>query len=255
MINRKWLTFFLSTILGVVLVYQGCAKKISSFSYDASLDSSIGKYNLGAGGDGYNCVPGKRLGIWLDPTETGEFKSENYLGFIVSYSGEFSAADNYNYYSASAHPKIGPTPSGFKANIFFYEGSDGLVLNLFSNIDEAGSSDNIVNMDIETVGNNNNDRVILSDDNGELKYITTVGNVRQYQGRFHYWSNTDGGVLGPFQGTDFKIRVKFLNTGDVQDARFYSANGYAFDLKDSENQISSFIIAFEDYEDCSGATK
>ncbi|MCC6137798.1 MAG: hypothetical protein IT287_04150, partial [Bdellovibrionaceae bacterium] len=236
--------------IGIVLIYQGCSKKASSFNYDPNLDKS-GKYGLGAGGGGYACVPGKRLGIWLDPDNSGNFKDENKLGFIVSYSGALTAAANYNYYSASAHPHVGPVPIGFKTNVFFYEGPDGLAISMFSNIDEAGSADNQVDIDIETLGNANSDKVLLSDDGGELKFISASGSgVRLYQGRFHYWTNTDGGVIGPFYGENFKIRVKFLSTGDIQDARFYSANGYSFNLKDSENQISSFMIAYEDYEDC-----
>lgn len=249
--KHLWLFGAWIGLIGIVLAYQNCAKKTSSFTYDEDLDKVNGTYTLGAGGDGYSCVPGKRLGIWLDPDNSGTFSDDNYLGFVVAYSGSLNADANYNYYSASAHPVTGPTPIGFKTNIFFYEGPTGLALNLFSNIDEAGSTDNQVDIDIETFGNAGEDSVLLSDDNLELKYISTSGiGVKLYHGRFHYWSNTDGGVLGPFLGDAFKIRVKFLSTGDIHDARFYSANGYSFDLKDNEQQISSFLIAFEAYEDC-----
>jgi len=231
--------------------FQNCGKKTNSFSYNPSLDRT-GKYNYGGGGGGYACVEGQRIGIWLDPNNTGVQEEKNYLGFIVAYTGKKDAAANYNYYSASAHPIVGPTPSGFQTNVFFYEGPDSkLAFNLFSNIDAAGSTDNQVDLDIFTTGNGKKDGVLLSDDDLELKYLGGYGNEgKQYQGRFHYWSNTDGGVIGPFSGETYKIRVKFLATGDVQSARFYSANGYAFDLKDDENQISSFIIAYQDYHEC-----
>lgn len=249
--RRYWFLGLWSAFVFLFFVFQNCSKKSNSFTYDPNLDTLSGKYNYGGGGGGYTCVPGKRLGIWLDPDNSGAFVDKNYLGFIVSYTGSLLPAANYNYYSASAHPVVGPTPTGFKTNVFFYEGPDGgLAINFFSNIDESGSPDNQVDIDIETVQNGKLDSVLLSDDNLELKNTSSTADGHKYQARFHYWSNTDGGVIGPFRGDTFKIRFRFLSTGDIQDARFYSANGYAFDLKDAENQISSFLVAYQDYEDC-----
>ena len=202
------------------------------------------------------CVPGKRLAIWLDPDESGIIAQENYLGSIVSYSGNETVADNYNYYSFSAHPNIGPQPIGFHLNVFFYEGEDGLGFNFFANIDSndesKGSSNNQVDIDIIVSGNDGADDVLISDDNHELNLVSRENNSDRaiYAGRFHYWYNTDGGAVGPLIGNDYKIQAKILNTGDLTNARFYSADGSSFLLHDTTSEITSFIIAFESYEAC-----
>jgi hypothetical protein len=231
-------------VVGLVLLLltTNCGKKISSFSARTDLDSVEER--------GLTCVSGERLGIWLDPDKSGKLSDDNYLGSVVAYSGSTTAAVNYDYYSASAHPAVGPQPQGFETNVFFYSGSDGLALTLFSNIDEAGSTDNIVNLDVQISGNAKHDEVLLSDDGDEMALIKRLTDVTYYEGRFHYWRNTDGAVLGPLTGTDYKIRVQFLSTGDIQNARFYSANGRTFTLKDKQNKISSFVIAYKSYEDC-----
>src|SRR5690606_28048784 len=100
--------------------------------------------------------------------------------------------------------------------VFFYEGSDGLALNFFFNIDKGGSPDNKVDWDIYTWGNNNSDQVMLMDDPVDtFEFKGVFGNKRKYEGRWHYWSNTDGGILGPFIGEDFLIRVQVVGTGDL----------------------------------------
>ena len=196
------------------------------------------------------CQEGKRLGIWLDPDKTGVLADNNYLGEIKSYTGTLSSFDNYRYYSASAHPVIGPTPLSYESNIYFYEGPDGLTLNFYSNLDEGGSDYNSVNWDIITKGNSGKDKVILSDDNKELTQTFQSPLKSRYQARFQYWKNTDGGVIGPFVGKNYQIQVHILNTGDIQNAIFYSADGNAFPLKDENNQISSFVISYKSEQTC-----
>jgi hypothetical protein len=198
------------------------------------------------------CVPGQKVGVWLDRNADGSAEGEPYLGSFVAYSGTLTAANNYNYYSVSAHPITGPQPVGFKTTVFFYEGLDGLALNFFSNIDEGGSTDNIQNWDITTTNNARLDSVLLSDDPGELQLYssTTTTETQVYRLRSHYWSNTDGGVIGPFDRTDFRIAVKVLSSGDNIDAAFYSANGTILPLKDGDTPVSSFIIGSEGFETC-----
>ena len=76
-----------------------------------------------------------------------------------------------------------------------------MALNFYSGVDDGGSADNQVNMDITTTGNSKNDQVILSDDGNELhRDNTDITGGWKYVDRFHYWSNTDGGVIGPFAG-------------------------------------------------------
>lgn len=197
------------------------------------------------------CKEGKVLGIWLDPDQSGVLKDENFKGSIVSYSGNDSGAENYNFYSDSAHPIIGPSPFGYEAQIFFFDGSDGLSLNFYANIDKGGSSDNEMNVDIEVLNNNLADKMILSDDEGEFKQISQEETSSSYEGRFHYWTNTDGGVLGPLVGENFKLQFKFNATGDVNTANFYSAGGGSISLSEnSGSDISSFVIAYKSYQIC-----
>lgn len=195
------------------------------------------------------CVASSNLGVWIDPEETGLINANNFLGDISSFSGALSAVDNYNYESASAHPVNGPTPVGFEMHVFFYESSNGLALNFYANVDNGGSRDNEFSVNFVTMGNDMNDDVLLSDDNAELKRVSQGADGTKYEGRFHYWSNTDGGVIGPFLSSNFKIIVQVKSTGDVNNARFYSAGGGNFSLM-SNGEVSSFIIAYRDQNNC-----
>ena len=237
-------------LLVVIFAFQNCGNEVE-FSEVASTNKDI---NHILGETPQNCVQGQRLGIWLDPDESGQLLESNYLGAIVSYSGEETVANNYNYYSASAHPIVGPTPAGFETHVFFYEGSDGLALNFYSNIDandeSQGSEDNTVHVDGVVSANNGSDGVMISDDGGELKLTNKSASQAVYEGRFQYWYNTDGGAIGPLVTNDYRIQVKFLATGDITNALFYLADGQSFTLKDNGNNISSFVIAFKDYELC-----
>lgn len=57
-------------------------------------------------------------------------------------------------------------------------------------------------------------------------------------------------MIGPLVGDNYEVKVNVLDVGDVTDATFYSANGKTFSLKDNNNEASSFIIAFIEYETC-----
>lgn len=216
-------------LAGLLLFYQNCSKV--GFT-PASLESS----------SEINCVQGKKLGIWGN--------GGVYLGEIVAYSGDISAIENYNYYSASAHPINGPTPIGFELHNFFYEGPDGLMLNFYGNIDGGGSEANKFTLKIVTQNNNGADNLVFIDDPGSKDAVTVskTNSGHTYLGTFQYWSNTDGAIIGPFSGEDFEIGVEIGIAGDLQGARFYSANGSSFNLGDTSSM--SYLIKYLDYEDC-----
>jgi len=237
--TRHYTQLFMAVGVGLTIgAFQACSK--------ATFTNNKASANSTASAASYTCVSGKELGVWLDPDNSGVIRAQNYLGSVVSYQGPLSAADNYDYYSASAHPVVGPTPIGYEANVFFYEGPDGLAITFFANIDAGGSSNNIFNVDLSISGNQNKDSVLLSDDKNELQQVS----AGQYQGRFHYWYNTDGGVIGPLVGQNYKILVHFDQTGDIKTARFYSADGQSFTLGNNSQNISSFIIAYQKYQNC-----
>lgn len=198
------------------------------------------------------CKTGEKLGIELLMNETDET-----VGIpmdqvdIVAYEGPESALENYNYYSSSAHPIHGPTPVDNNVNVFFYKDAAGINLSFFANIDDGGSEESKFDLDIQIKNNSLNDRVIIADDiqNGKPELVQTAKG--KYSGRFVYWKNTDGGVIGPIElNNNVEIKVKFLDTGDNKTARFYSSNGASFALEKAGGSISSFRISYKGYEDC-----
>ncbi len=219
--------------------------------------------------DGEECEKGKVLTISIDKDGDGIADTEPVE--IISYKGQFKAADNYNYFSWSAHPHIGPSPQGYKSHAYLYEGPDGLSFQFYYNKDKMagedydGSPNSVVNWDIETYGNNFDDGIFLSDDGRELKDKGEIANSHKlYEGRFHYWYNTDGGVIGPFNGEDFKILVKPIESyelykdenGEFQrrdafnGATFFSADGTKVKLDDQDGNVHSYIIEFKEEKSC-----
>ena len=190
------------------------------------------------------CVSGQRLSIHLEGVQ-----GDRYSGEVVAYSGNISALDNYNYYSSSAHPVEGPKPKDYNINVFFYENSEGLYLNFFANRDIGGDNNWVAfDINVEILGNTFNDAIVLSDDAGEL--IKTANGI--YKGRFNYLLNSDGGVIGPINIMDnFEIKLRMLDSGNVTNARFYSANEDDFSLIDNDGSIISFSIASDGFLDCS----
>ena len=200
-----------------------------------------------------------RLAIWSDFNNDGKADGALPLGYISSYHGTISAVENYNYFSDSAHTIVGPPPIGFESHVFSYQpdNSDGIYLFFYFNIDAGGSGDNIVNWDITTKRNLLMDSVTVSDDpnsslGAELQKVSQdqILDTSYYQGRFHYWHNTDGGVIGPFKGTNFEIAVNVLNSGDLNKASFFSSDNQVFSLTDQNNNLSSFIVSFDSTSSC-----
>jgi len=261
---RKKIVSILS-ILALVVVFQNCgghgAVQFSSTGLVMDQDSEFISIDDEAEDQGTvlvdvisppkNCTEGVSLGIWLDVDSSGKIAAKNYLGEIVPYTGRLSSVKNYNYYSASAHPKQGPIPRGFEANIFFYEETNGdYSLNFFANLDGGGSHGSKFDIDLNVSGNNLRDYVLLSDDKLELKKVMVASGSSTYKGRFHYWKNTDGGVIGPLRGDDFTIQVKLSELGDNKEALFYSANGSSFKLKTKVDVSPAFIIQKNRFVSC-----
>ncbi|MCB0349322.1 MAG: hypothetical protein KDD37_10840 [Bdellovibrionales bacterium] len=222
-------------VLSIMLAagFQNCGKVHFSPTDGTNTNTSI-------------CVPGKKLGIWLDDA------NETFLGDIVTYTGDVSAIVNYGYESASAHPINGPTPIGYELHNFFYEGTDGLMLNFYGNVDSndgsQGSADNEYSLRIYTFGNDSDDDIVFVDDRGDYMQRQVLSDHNEYNAHFHYWYNTDGAIIGPFNGEDFEIRVQITSAGDLQGARFYSVNHTSFNLGSSANL--SYIIRYREYEEC-----
>lgn len=159
--------------------------------------------------------------VWQDTDSNGI--KDTFLGHVYAYSGGLTAADNYDYYSASAHPIIGPTPVGYESKMYFYEGTDGLSFGMFHNIDVYGSPDNIVHWDVDVTGTDAD--VFLSDDPGEFSEAAP----NHFDGDWHYWHNTDGGVIGDLIG-NWEIVITPIQWGDITSWDIYSADGSSISL-------------------------
>lgn len=240
------------SLIGIVVLTLACGKSkfnageqtVSEPPVKASIEASKEVPEVTKVVTEQSCKKSKdALGIWTDLNSDGLIEGERFLGYTKNYSGSESAKKNYDYYSASAHPKIGPSPEGFQSNIFFYNDNSGVNFNFFHNIDGGGSDDNQVKWEIKVSGNNLKDGVILSDDRGELTLKNSKGKINTYLGDFHYWRNTDGGIIGPLVTNDFTISVTYIENGDLADIAFYSNGGETVRLTSKDLGSNSFIIA------------
>ncbi len=105
----------------------------------------------------------------------------------------------YDYFSVSAHTEF---VEAYVSKAFFYRNTATGKLYFFvhHNIDEGGSPDAIVDFDF--AGLPAAVAVVLSDDPGEFRLGRAV------EGQWHFFVNTDGGVLGEFPtGSDWSFTV------------------------------------------------
>ncbi|MGH1469423.1 MAG: hypothetical protein ACRBBP_11225, partial [Bdellovibrionales bacterium] len=176
-------------------------------------------------------------------------KSSDSTTNITPHRGPLPADVNYNYYSWSGHPIIGSTPKGYEGQFFLYEDGEGAIsFNFLFSVDNGGSADNKISLDVVVKNNDSDEQIILSDDRLEIKKISSEDGKSVYQAKMRYWKNTDGGIIGPFTGDDLSINVKLNVVGDTSRLIFYSADGNEIDLG-SEFEI----LANGEVEECSVA--
>ena len=230
------------------------------------------------------CVSGSVMGIWTgdqrSSTDSTKFKS-NITAYTDNSSNSCSgfgdnsssciktASENYYYDASSIHLTHGPEASATKGSIFFYSQYDNTsYIYLFYMFGNAGqSSANIVKLDIFSDNNTSTDNVVVTDDSGETTRYTSSSRCgtspRCYKGRYSYdGSHSDGAVLGPYTGEDFRIFVDLggtstINTSDtltlkgkdpgLDSFEFYSKYGYTFALGDEDN----FTVGYKTSFDCS----
>ena len=126
---------------------------------------------------------------------------------------------------------------------------------------KGNSVANTVKLDVFTDNNTSTDSVVVSDDSGEtVKQSSGCGDSNAcYTGRYAYNSkNSDGGVIGPFTGEDYKIFVDLggissiddsssLTVGGLNSFKYYSKNGYSFSL----GSVDNFTVGYNSSIDCS----
>ncbi len=214
------------------------------------------------------CVSGNVLSIWSGDQRTST-NSSSLLGNVTAYTDNGSdicgsndnksctAENNYYYHSSSVDLTWGPTPTATTGNVFFYNRYDNTShLYLFYMFGVKGnSSADTINIDIFTDNNTSTDSVVVADDaSSEIRKVTSgcVSSAGCYKGRHSYNNaNSDGGVIGPFSGTDFKIFIDLggtstidgsstLTLGSLDSFKYYSRDNASFAL----GSVDNFTIGY-----------
>ena len=223
------------------------------------------------------CVSGNVMSIWSEDQRSST-DSSKFLGNITAYtdnassgdacgednSSDCTAANNYDYRSSSLHLTHGPTPSATKGSMFFYNQYDNTTdLYLFFFFGDAGNSNaNTLKLDIFSDNNTSTDNVVVSDDSGETTRYTSSSycatSTRCYKGRYSYNSqNSDGAVIGPYTGTDFKIFVDLggtstidnsstLTLGNLDSFKYFSKDNSSFSL----GNVDNFTVGYKTSIEC-----
>jgi len=223
------------------------------------------------------CTSGNVLSIWSGDQRTST-DSSNLLGNVTAYTDNASSGDvcgsgdnddctasnNYYYHNSSVDLTWGPTPTATTGNVFFYNQYDNTThLYFFYMFGVKGNSvADIIKIDIFTDNNSSTDAVVVADDtSNEIgKQNSGCGSSAAcYKGRHAYNSqNSDGGVIGPFSGTNYRIFVDLSGTstidgssaltlGNLDSFKYYSKDGTSFAL----GAVDNFTVGYNTTLDCS----
>jgi len=224
------------------------------------------------------CTTGNVLAIWSGDQRTST-DSSNLLGNVTAYTdnessgdvcgsgdnGDCTASNNYYYHNSSVDLTHGPTPTATTGNVFFYNQYDdtsNLYFFYMFGVKNNSSADTI-KIDIFTDSNSSTDAVVVADDNSNEigKQNSGCGSSAAcYKGRHAYnSSNSDGGVIGPFSGTNFRIFVDLggtstidgssaLTLGNLVSFKYYSKDGSSITLGGA---VENFTVGYKTSIDCS----
>jgi hypothetical protein len=158
----------------------------------------------------------------------------------------------------------GPTPTATTGNVFFYNQYDNtthLYLFYIFGVKNNSSAADTIKIDIFTDNNSSTDVVVVADDNSNEIGIQSSGcgsSAACYKGRHSYNSGkTDGGVIGPFSGTNFRIFVdsdgtstidgsSTLTLGNLVSFKYYSKDGRSI-----TRAVDNFTVGYKTSIDCS----
>ena len=213
------------------------------------------------------CISGNVLSIWKGDQRSST-DSSKLLGNVTAYTDNSSsvktASQNYNFSNGSGTITHGPTPTATTGNVFFYNQYDNtthLYFFYMFGVKDNSSADTI-KIDIFADNNTSTDIVEVEDDNsGEIgKQSSGCGSSDTcYKGRHSYnSSNSDGGVIGPFSGTSYRIFVDLggtstidgsstLTLGNLDSFKYYSKDGTSFAL----GAVDNFTVGYSTSIDCS----
>ena len=123
-------------------------------------------------------------------------------------------------------------------------------------------SPNVVNLDLFTANNESSDDVVVSADANELTRTSQSGSsgsyTSSYKARLTYYSgNSDGGVIGPFSGSSYRIFIDRagdstinsdnLTLGNLNSFVYWSKDNSSFSLGD----VNNFTVGYKTSMDCS----
>jgi len=226
------------------------------------------------------CVSGNVLAIWTGDQRTST-DSSKFLGNITAYtdesdncgsnnSSDCTAENNYEFNqtnNASENLHIGPATSAEDGIMFFYNQYDNTsYIYLFWMFGKGGASftpsPNVVNLDLFVANNQYSDNKVVSDDGGELTRESQSESsgiyTSSYKARLTYYSgNSDGGVIGPFYGSSYRIFIDRagdsiinsdnLTLGNLNSFVYWSKDNSSFSLGDVDN----FTVGYKTSLDCS----
>ena len=213
------------------------------------------------------CVSGNVMSIWAGDQRTST-DSSKFIKNITAYTDNSSsvktASENYNLSGSSVNLTHGPTPTATTGNVFFYNQYDNTThLYFFYMFGVKGnSSADTIKIDIFADNNASTDAVVVADDSSSEigKQSSGCGSSDTcYKGRHGYGSGkSDGGVIGPFSGTSYRIFVDLGGTSTIDDStaltlgnldafNYYSKDGTSFAL----GAVDNFTVGFTTTLDCS----
>jgi len=221
------------------------------------------------------CVSGNVMAIWSGDQRSSTDSSKILVGNVTAYTDNSSsvktASLNYNFSGSSVNLTHGPTPTATTGNVFFYNQYDNtthLYLFYMFGVKDNSVADNI-KIDIFTDNNASTDVVVVHDDySSELgKQSSGCGSSDAcYKARHSYNSaNSDGGVIGPFSGSSYRIFIDLDGTSTIDNStaltlgkldafKYYSKDGSSFDLSDNESEwypVDNFTVGYSTSLDCS----
>ena len=227
------------------------------------------------------CTSGNVLAIWTGDQRTST-DSSKFLGNITAYtdnatpncgsnnSSDCTAENNYEFNqtnSASENLHIGPETSAEDGIMFFYNQYDNTSYTyLFWMFGKGGASfspsPNKVNLDLFVANNQYSDNKVVSDDGGELTRDSQTSSsgiyTSSYKARLTYYSgNSDGGVIGPFYGSSYRIFIDRagdsiinsdnLTLGNLNSFVYWSKDNSSFSL----GNVDNFTVGYKTSMDCS----
>ena len=228
------------------------------------------------------CVSGNVMAIWTGDQRSST-DSTKFISNITAYTDNSSdicgrsnnqdctPAYNYDYNTVnnvSENLHIGPATSADDGIMFFYNQYDNTTHTyLFWMFGKGGASfspsPNTVNLDVFVSKNASQDSNPVDDDPGETDLISQSQSgstglyTSSYTGRYGYGSSrSDGGVIGPFSGSSYRIFVDrggastinsdTLALGNLDSFMYWSKDNSSFSL----GNVDNFTVGYKTTVTC-----